>query len=425
MIQESNQTPLSHLAETLIPSEIIKLGNEISERVKQGQKIYNFTIGDFDPAIFPIPMELEDAIIQAYRNKKTNYPPANGIVELRKSLAQFISQRLGLDYDPASFLISGGGRPLIYAAYRTICDKGESVIYPVPSWNNNHYTHFIEGEHICVEAKAENNFLPTAEELIPHFGKATLLALCSPLNPTGTVFGKDQLSQICKAVIAENKNRKPGQKPLYILYDQIYWTLTYGDSEHYNPVSLFPELKPFTIFIDGISKAFCATGVRVGWAFGPDRVIDKMKGILSHIGAWSPMAEQVATAEYLGNETGVNRFLNETGTAIYDRLKSIHAGIISLKSQGYAVDAIAPMAAMYLTLRFSIKGKKDKTGQLIQNTADTTAYLLQHASLAIVPFSAFGADKESEWYRLSVGTCKAEDIPEMLSKLKEALDALN
>lgn len=424
MIQESNQTPLSHLAETLIPSEIIKLGNEISERVKQGQKIYNFTIGDFDPAIFPIPQELEDAIIQAYRNKKTNYPPANGIVELRKSLAHFISQRLGLDYEPASFLISGGGRPLIYAAYRTICDKGESVIYPVPSWNNNHYTHFIEGEHICIETKAEHNFLPTAEELIPHFGKATLLALCSPLNPTGTVFSKDQLSEICQAVIAENKNRKPGQKPLYILYDQIYWTLTYGNAEHYNPVSLYPELKPYTIFIDGISKAFCATGVRVGWAFGPDRVIDKMKGILSHVGAWSPMAEQVATAEYLGNENGVNRFLNETGTAIYNRLKAIYAGIMALKSQGYAVHAIAPMAAMYLTLRFSIKGKKDPSGQLIQNTADTTAYLLQHASLAIVPFSAFGADKESEWYRLSVGTCKTEDIPEMLSKLKEALDAL-
>jgi aspartate aminotransferase len=424
MTQESIQTPLSQLAETLIPSEIIKLGNEISERVKQGQKIYNFTIGDFDPEIFPIPVELEDAIVQAYRDKKTNYPPANGILELRKSLANFIGAKLGLEYEPSSFLISGGGRPLIYAAYRTICDKGESVIYPVPSWNNNHYTHFVEGEHICIETKAEHNFLPTAGELIPHFGKATLLALCSPLNPTGTVFSKDQLSRICEAVIEENKSRKPGQKPLYILYDQIYWTLTYGNAEHFNPISLFPELKPYTIFIDGISKAFCATGVRVGWAFGPDRVIDKMKGILSHIGAWSPMAEQVATAVYLENETGVNRFLNKTGTALYDRLKAIYAGIMELKANGYALDAIAPMAAMYLTLRFSIKGKKDKTGRVIHNTSETSAYLLEHASLAIVPFSAFGSDKESEWYRLSVGTCKMEDIPDMLGKLKEALDAL-
>lgn len=424
MVQNNNSNALSELAETLIPSEIIKLGNEISERIKQGQKIYNFTIGDFDPKIFPIPAELEEEIINAYRDKKTNYPPANGIVELRKSVSEFIERNIGLSYDPSSFLISGGGRPLIYAAYRTICDRGDKVIYPVPSWNNNHYTHFIEGEHICFETTAENNFLPTAEELIPHFKDATLLALCSPLNPTGTVFSKEQLSQICQAVLEENRNRK-GKKPLYILYDQIYWTLVYGDAKHYDPVSLFPELREYTIYIDGISKAFCATGVRVGWAFGPTKVIDKMKGILSHIGAWSPMAEQVATAKYLNNHEATQRFLAENGSAIYTRLTSIYKGIIALKNEGYPIDAINPLAAMYLTVKFSFKGKTTIDGNLITSTSDMTAFLLKEASLALVPFSAFGADKESEWYRLSVGTCKLEDISEMLEKLKSALNKLS
>ncbi len=415
---------LSQLAETLIPSEIIKLGNEISERIKQGNKIYNFTIGDFDPHIFSIPQELEDEIVKAYRDKKTNYPPANGIVELRKAVASFIKNHQGLDYDANSFLISGGGRPLIYATYRTICDRGEKVIYPVPSWNNNHYTHFIEGEHICIETKVENNFLPTAEELIPHFKDAVLLALCSPLNPTGTVFTKDQLTKICAAVVEENKKRSAGQKPLYILYDQIYWTLTYGSSVHYDPVSLFPELRDYTIYIDGISKAFCATGVRVGWAFGPVNVIDKMKGILSHIGAWSPMAEQVATANYMQQYGAVNAFLDTTRSALHLRLTKIYEGFMRLKQDGYPVDAIEPMAAMYLTIRFSFKCKINASGETIHNTSDMTSYLLKEASLAIVPFAAFGADKESEWYRLSVGTCKVEEIPEMLEKLKSALDAL-
>lgn len=424
MVQNNNSNALSELAETLIPSEIIKLGNEISERIKQGQKIYNFTIGDFDPKIFPIPAELEEEIINAYRDKKTNYPPANGIVELRKSVSEFIERNIGLSYDPSSFLISGGGRPLIYAAYRTICDRGDKVIYPVPSWNNNHYTHFIEGEHICFETTAENNFLPTAEELIPHFKDATLLALCSPLNPTGTVFSKEQLSQICQAVLEENRNRK-GKKPLYILYDQIYWTLVYGEAKHYDPVSLFPELREYTIYIDGISKAFCATGVRVGWAFGPTKVIDKMKGILSHIGAWSPMAEQVATANYLNNHEATQRFLAKNGSAIYTRLTSIYNGIIALKNEGYPIDAINPLAAMYLTVKFSFKGKTTADGDLISSTSDMTAFLLKEASLALVPFSAFGADKESEWYRLSVGTCKLEDISEMLKKLKSALNKLS
>lgn len=415
---------LSNLANTLIPSEIIKLGNEINERIKQGQTIYNFTIGDFDPSVFPIPQGLEEEIVSAYRCKRTNYPPANGIPECRQAVAAFIKRRQGLDYPATDFLISGGGRPLIYAAYRTICDRGEKVVYPVPSWNNNHYTHFVEGQHVCVEAKAEHNFLPTADELIPHFGDACLLALCSPLNPTGTVFTREQLSAICQAVLDENKRRGDGQKPLYILYDQIYWTLTFGEAKHYDPVSLFPELRPYTIFIDGISKSFCATGVRVGWSFGPTEVIDKMKGILSHIGAWSPMAEQTATANFLQRHDEVDAFLERTQEAIHVRLKQLYDGIMQLKQEGYAVDAISPMAAMYLTIRFSLKGKK-VDGRTIESTADMSAFLIEHASLALVPFAAFGADKESEWYRLSVGTCRLETIPEMMQKLRHALEKLS
>lgn len=415
---------LSNLAETLIPSEIIKLGNEITERIRQGQHIFNFTIGDFNPDIFPIPAELEEAIIAAYRDRKTNYPSANGMADLRQAVSEFIQRRQGLKYDAGSFLISGGGRPLIYATYRTICDRNDKVIYPIPSWNNNHYTHFIEGEHICIHTSFENNFLPTAEELIPHFKDAVLLALCSPLNPTGTTYSKEQLSKICEAVLAENRSRGPEQKPLYVLYDQIYCTLVYGDTVHHDPVSLFPEMRPYTIFIDGISKAFCATGVRVGWAFGPTEVIDKMKGILSHIGAWSPMAEQVATAVYLRQTDAVDTYLKKTGAALHMRLHSIYEGLMKLKNKGYAINVIEPRAAMYLTIQFALKGKNTADGKTITSTADITAYLLNEASLALVPFSAFGSDAESDWYRLSVGTCKQEDIQLMLGKLEDALAKL-
>lgn len=414
---------LSHLANTLIPSEIIKLGNEINDKIKAGNKIYNFTIGDFDPSIFPIPQALEDEIVKAYQTHKTNYPPANGIAPLREAVANFIKNKQGLEYNPNEFLISGGGRPLIYAAYRTICDRGEKIIYPVPSWNNNHYTHFVDGEHCMIETTASNNFLPTAEELIPHLANATLLALCSPLNPTGTLFTKEQLSKICEAVIEENKKRDESQKPLFILYDQIYWTLTYDGAVHYDPVSLFPELRDYTIFIDGISKSFCATGVRVGWAFGPQLIIDKMKGILSHIGAWSPMAEQVGTAAFLQQTSMVESSLEHIKTDIHQRLKLIYQGFMRLKKDGYAVDAIAPQAAMYLTIRFSLK-EKILNGDTIHHTSEITSFILNQANIAIVPFSAFGADSESEWYRLSVGTCHMNEIPNVILNLKKALDYL-
>ena len=158
---------LSHLAETLIGSEIVKLGGEIRERIRKGEKIYNFTVGDFDPKIFPIPQGLEDNIVEAYRQHFTNYPPGEGSLELREAVSRFSKQYQGLEYNTDEILIASGGRPLIYALFRAVVDKGDKVIYAVPSWNNNHYTHFVDAEHIVVEAKAENAFMPTADDLRP------------------------------------------------------------------------------------------------------------------------------------------------------------------------------------------------------------------------------------------------------------------
>lgn len=420
-----SSTKLSRLAETLIGSEIVSLGAEIKERIKQGDKIYNYTVGDFDAAVFPVPQELENEIISAYKNHYTTYPPADGILELREAVAAFIAQREGLSYTTNEILIAAGGRPLIYAAFRAIVDKGDKVIYPVPSWNNNHYVHFTEGEHILIESKRENNFMPTAAQIQPHLKGATLLALCSPLNPTGTTFTKKELSAICDLVIAENEQRGADEKKLILLYDQIYWTLTFGDTEHYNPVSINPKMKPYTIFIDGISKAFAATGVRVGWSMGPAGLINKMKAINSHVGAWAPMAEQKAVAGYLMQTQNINSFFKSFKAAIEERLRRIYDGFIQLKNEGFAVDAVAPQAAIYLTVQINLAGKKTAEGKLLATQSDVTKYILEAAKIAIVPFYAFGADKSSTWYRLSVGTCKTEEINEMLEKLRAALLQLN
>lgn len=417
---------LSALAETLIGSEIVKLGADIKEIIKQGKKIYNYTIGDFDSAIFPIPPELESEIITAYKNQHTTYPLAEGIIELREAVAEFISSREGISLKTDEILIAAGGRPLLYTAYRAIVDKGEKVIYPVPSWNNNHYVHFTEGEHVVIETKVENNFMPTADEIRPHLKGASLLALCSPLNPTGTTFTKVALAEICDLVIAENEQRSATEKKLYLLYDQIYWTLTYGKVTHYNPVTLRPAMKEFTIFIDGISKAFASTGVRVGWAMGPAYLISRMKAINSHIGAWAPMAEQHAVAKYLTQVQAIDNYFIAFKKALQQRLDSIYEGFMQLKQAGFAVDAVAPQAAIYLTVQLNLAGKTIKSNQ--QKLGDqkaVTAYLLSEALLAMVPFTAFGASANSSWYRLSVGTCKQNEIDEMLAKLKAALQNLD
>jgi aspartate aminotransferase len=418
---------ISKMAQGLVGSEIIKLAGEINKKIAQGEQIYNFTIGDFNPKFFPIPTVLKDLIIQAYEEGHTNYPAGNGIQELREAVAQFLDRRLGLSYNPEDeILIAGGARPLIYATYQTLLDPEDKVIFPVPSWNNNHYTHLAHSQKIMIEAKPENNFMPTAAEIKPYIQEATLLAVCSPLNPTGTTFSKEALQEICDLLLEENKRRSAlNAKPIYLLYDQIYWTLTHGETQHYNPVSLCPELRPYTIFIDGLSKAFAATGVRVGWATAPKPILAKMKSILSHVGAWAAKAEQVATAKFLVQTEVVDNYLNHIREELQIRLEGIYKGFQSLKAKGYAVDAIAPQAAIYLTVRFDLKGKRKADGSLIETTEDITRYLLDEAKLAIVPFYAFGAPREATWYRLSVGTCDKNTMDVMLAQLEAALAKLS
>jgi aspartate aminotransferase len=415
---------LSDLSETLIGSEIVKLGGEIREKIRQGEKIYNYTVGDFDPSIFPIPKELEDEIIGAYRQHFTNYPAAEGNLDLREAISLFTKKRQQLDYHPGEILVAGGGRPLIYTLFRVICDKEDKVIYAVPSWNNNHYTHFVGAQHLIVEAKVENNFMPTVEQIRPHIKEAALLALCSPQNPTGTTFTKEDLLAICNMVVEENKNRGPNKKKLYVMYDQMYWQLTYGNIHHYNPVSLHPEMRQYTVFIDAISKVFASTGVRVGWAIGPAEIIDKMKAFLTHLGSWAPMAEQKAVARFLHQEENIDRYLIHFKKEIEERLLAIYNGLQQLKTAGFRVDAIVPQAAIYLTVQFDLTGKRTSDGKLLAKQSDVTAYLLNEAKLAVVPFYAFGAADGSSWYRLSVGTCKKEGIPVMIKQLKDAFNKL-
>lgn len=415
---------VSVLAKHLKGSEIIKIGGEINEMKRQGAKIANLTIGDFDPALYPIPEELSKGIKDAYDAHETNYPPADGLLPLRDSVSRFLAKEFGLRVSSNEILIASGSRPLIYTSYLALVDPGDVVVYPTPSWNNNHYSHLSGAKGVAVAARAENNFMPTADELRPHIAGATMLALCSPLNPAGTMFSKENLEAICGLVLEENKRRKEGEKPLYILYDQIYALLTFSAHQHYDPVSLCPELRDYVIYIDGASKCFSATGIRVGWGFGPEHVMNKMRSILGHIGAWAPKPEQTALAHYLDNSGGVSSFLAGFKAKLQTALDTLYKGFMQLKAEGLAVDAIEPMGAIYLTLMMDYAGKTTPDGEVLKNSSDINFYLIKQAGAAFVPFSAFGTGGEVCWFRASVGGCSIEDIKAMLPRIKEALSLL-
>lgn len=413
------------MAETLQGSSILKIANEIKDKKKQGYEIYNLTIGDFDSKIYPIPAELEEEIAKSYKDRNTTYPNPQGNPEYREAVADYIKKYEGLDYSPNEFLITGGARALVYSIYRTILDAGDGVIYPVPSWNNNHYTHLADSKGIVIETKAENNFMPTAEEIAPHIGEANLISLCSPQNPTGTVFTKEGMEEICNLVLEENEKRADKRKPVYIMLDQIYWMMTYGEYEHYNPVSINPAMRDYTVFVDGMSKVFCATGLRAGWGFGPIQLINKMKSIISHIGAFTATAEQVGITNYLRREDCVQNHVQSVRERIYASLSGFYEGFMSLKNDGYPVDTIQPQAAMYLTVKLDLIGKKDANGKTMNSSDDVTLFLIDEAKIGLIPFTAFGSENNPSWFRLSVGTCTADEVPAIMSNLKNALDKLS
>jgi aspartate aminotransferase len=412
-------------AAKLVGSEILRIAAEMRRLRAAGQPICDLTVGDFDPRQFPIPDRLRDAVAQALAHGQTNYPPPNGVPELRQAVQRFYARDLGLDYPIESILIASGARPIIFCTFCTVCDQGDRVVYPVPSWNNNHYVHLVQGIDVPVECTPQNRFLPTAAALGEQLPGARLLCLNSPLNPTGTAFEPEVLAEICTAVLRENESReRRGERPLYLMYDHIYWQLCFGDTVHVTPPQLVPEMARYTIFVDGISKCFAATGLRVGWAVGPADVISRMSAVLGHVGAWAPRAEQLATVETLDDEAAMTSYLDRFKRGLGARLDRLHAGFQAMRASGLATDSIPPMGAIYLTARIHPFGRRTPQGAEIRTNEDVRRYVLDAAGIGVVPFQAFGFPHEDGWFRLSAGAASEADIEAALPRLADALRQL-
>src|SRR5215213_10038870 len=208
----------SALAASIIGSEILKIAAEVRALAADGRDICNLTVGDFSPAEFRIPERLEQGIVEALRRGETNYPPSDGILPLREAVRSLYRRELGVTPDLASVIVTAGSRPGIYATYRALVDPGDRVVYPTPSWNNNHYVQLVGGVRMPVACDASTRFMPTRDALREALRGARLLALNSPLNPTGTAFDADTLGAICDLVLEENARRGPSERPLYVMY---------------------------------------------------------------------------------------------------------------------------------------------------------------------------------------------------------------
>ena len=289
----------------VIGSEILKIAGDIREMVAAGRSVCNLTVGDFNPRQFPIPAALLERLQSALAAGETNYPPSNGLGSLREAVTRFTAKTWGASYPVESVLIASGARPILYGAYRAVVNPGDEVIYPVPSWNNNHYCWMVAAKGVALPTTAEHGFMPTVEQIAPHLGTARMLCLNSPLNPTGTVIAEEQLRSILEAVVDENRRRTSAGHPhLFLLHDQVYSLLVFGSARHIMPVSLVPESAPWVISLDGASKGFAATGTARGLGAGGARADPADEDLSSgHVGAWAPRPEQVARGRVLEDDT--------------------------------------------------------------------------------------------------------------------------
>src|SRR5256885_2562621 len=246
---------------------------------------------------------------------------------------------------------------------------------------------------------------------------ASYSTLITPLNPDGTVLSPDEVRRISEAVVEENRRRdRSGQKPLYLLYDQVYWMLTFGSARHEIPVRAVPEVARYTVFVDGISKAFAATGVRVGWCIGPRAVIAAIRDILGHVGAWAPRAEQVATAELLRDPAAMDAYVRQHVGRLQERLDRLHEGFSRMAKAGLPVRDIPPQGAIYLSVKFDLIGKRG-----FRTNDQVRKYLLDEAGFAMVPFQALGLCGGKGWIRHIVSAGYVRDIDEALPRVETAL----
>lgn len=416
---------LSELARGMHMSGILRTAQQVRELRAAGSDILDLSLGDFSSKYFPIPERLLRGIEKALEAGSTNYPPPAGLLDLRKAVSDYVERSSGVRYPVESILITSGGRPVLYGAYRTVIAPGDTVVYAVPSWQNDSYAWLSGANAVEIESKSENGFQPTLDELAPHLKSARLICVCSPGNPTGTAMEPKTFESILRAIVDENRRREKAgkERPLFLLYDQIYSSIRVKNNKHRYALAHVPESAPYVMTMDGASKAFAATGLRVGWLLAPPAIVRKMGELLSHVGAWAPHAEQAGLTELLNDPGAISAYRATMDAAVHERLDALHQGFAKMRGEGLPVDVLCPDGAIYVSLQLKLRGKK-YGGRVIADNEAIRALVLEKAGVAMVPFQAFGLTQETGWFRLSVGAVSMEEIAEVFPRLRTLLGAV-
>lgn len=391
---------LSALATSVHASTTIAIDTKFQKMRADGIDVIGFGMGQPD---FDTPEHIKEAGIQAIRDNVTKYTPTAGTMEVRRAVCQRLAEDYGLKYEPANVVVTAGAKHVLYGVLRTLVDPGDEVILPAPYWVSYYeLIKMVGGVPVVVETTAETGFKMSAAQLEAAISpKTKALILNNPSNPTGMVYDGAALAELAKVCLAHD---------LYVVADEIYDKLLFDGRTFTSFASLGEDVKRHTVLVGGVSKTYCMTGWRIGFAACEPEIAKVMSNYLSHATSGTCSISQAATvAAYTGPQDDVERMrqaFEERRNYLYERMSKI-PGVRAVRSE----------ATFYMMV--DIGGLVGKTlyGKTIRDADDFAEVFLEKGLVAVVPCTGFGAPNYVRWsFAVSM-----ENIKEGVDRLERFL----
>ena len=385
----------------IAPSATLAVDAKAKALKAQGRPVIGFGAGEPD---FPTPAHIVDAAREALNDPKNfRYSPASGLPELKKAIAEKTLRDSGVEIDPSQVVITNGGKQAVYQAFATVIDEGDDVLLPAPYWTT--YPEAVAlagGTTVEVFAGADQDYKVSVDQLeAARTERTKVLLLCSPSNPTGSVYTPEELTAIGQWALEHG---------VWVITDEIYEHLLYDGAQTTHVVKLVPELAEQTIVLNGVAKTYAMTGWRVGWMIAPSDVIKAATNFQSHLTSnVANVSQRAALAAVSGDLAAVEQM-----RTAFDRRRRT---MVEMLSQIEGLTVPVPRGAFYAYP--SIEGLVGRTlrGTTIDSSATLAALILEHAEVAIVPGEAFGP---SGFVRLSYALGD-DDLVEGVGRVQKLL----
>jgi len=395
---------LSDRLNRLAPSATLAMSQRSSELKAQGVDVINMSVGEPD---FNTPDHIKAAAIKAVEENWSRYSPVPGYPSLKQAIVEKLKNENGLEYAPSQILCSNGAKQSVCNAIMALVNAGDEVIIPAPYWVSYPQMVLLAGGNpVIVEAGFDQNFKMTPEQLEAAITpKTRLLILCSPSNPTGSVYNKAELEALAKVILSHDD--------LFVLADEIYEHINYVGK--HESIAQFPGMKERSIIVNGVSKAYAMTGWRIGYIAAPEWIVkgcNKLQG--QYTSGPCSVSQKAAEFAYISSQECV-----EEMRKAFERRRDL---IVKLAKDIPGLEVNVPEGAFYLFPKCSsFFGKKSAMdGFTVNNSTDFAMYLLEKAHVASVGGDAFG---DPECFRMSYATSD-ENIVEAMRRIKDALAVL-